>query len=501
MTKTNSSPPPDSPASDSPSPDSLAPDSTLSKSASEQARQAEQLREQWTRIIKGIRQDLGDTVWRNWIRNLRFQAKVNGVVVIAADSKLICTRVASQYGDRLRAHCQSEWDDVTDIRLEVIRSSQSLPEKPARASMKSASIKSDGVSDSGQSGGGIDAFDEMGGRIDPRMCFENFIVDKSNNFAHAAAMRVAESSTPAFNPLFLHGGVGLGKTHLMHAIAIYMRKNFSKRRVVYLSAEVFMHRFIKALRHRNTTQFKEEFRSVDVLMVDDVQFICGKNSTQEEFFHTFNALIDQNKQIIISADQSPTDLSGMEERLRSRLNWGMVADIHPTSYELRVGILQAKAEQEGIEIPLNVVEFLAHKITSNVRELEGALNRLFAFSTLVGKPITIDTVYEVLSDILRASNRQISIAEIQRRVASHYNIRLDEMHSKRRSQDIVHPRQVAMYLAKHLTLNSYPEIGHHFGGRDHTTVMHAVGKIEKMMLEKDAVADDIKMLKSFLQGG
>lgn len=460
------------------------------------------LREEWTRVIANMRQDLGDTVWRSWIRNLRFHSKENGIVTIAAESKLTRNRVASQYSDRLRAHCQSEWGDVHEVKVDVIRAAARLPEKPMRASEPDAAPPIDRAAipklDTVQP---IDAFDDIGGRIDPMMSFDNFIVDKSNNLAHAAAMRMADMSTPAFNPLFLHGGVGLGKTHLMHAIAGRIREQFTDRRVVYLSAEVFMHRFIKALRHRNTTQFKEEFRSVDVLMVDDVQFIGGKNSTQEEFFHTFNALIDQKKQIIISADKSPTDLSGMEERLRSRLNWGMVADIHPTTFELRVGILQAKAEREGVHIPENVIEFLAHKITSNVRELEGASNRLFAYSALVDKPISIDSVYEVLSDVLRASNRQVSVAEIQRQVASHYNIRLDEMHSKRRSRNIVHPRQVAMYLAKNLTTSSYPEIGHQFGGRDHTTVMHAVGKIEKMMLEENVVVDDIKMLKSLLNSG
>lgn len=457
----------------------------------------EEMREQWSRIITRMRQDLGDTVWRSWIRNLRLVSKDNGVLTIAAESKLTSNRVNSQYSDRLRAHCQSEWDDISTIKIEVIRQASRLPEKPMRASEEPASPdvpKLDAVQP-------LDAFDEIGGRIDPRMNFDNFIVDKSNNLAQAAAIRVAESATPVFNPLFLHGGVGLGKTHLMHAIAGRMRQHFPQKRVVYLSAEVFMHRFIKALRHKNTTQFKEEFRSVDVLMVDDVQFIGGKTSTQEEFFHTFNALTDQNKQIIISADKSPTDLTGMEERLRSRLNWGMVADIHPTTYELRMVILQSKAEQQGVHMPEMVLEFLARKITSNVRELEGALNRLVAYSTLVGKPITIDTVYEVLPDVLRASNRQISVAEIQRQVASHYNIRLDEMHSKRRSRNIVHPRQVAMYLSKQLTSSSYPEIGHHFGGRDHTTVMHAVSKIEKMMAEETVVIDDIKMLKSLLNAG
>ena len=245
-------------------------------------------------------------------------------------------------------------------------------------------------------------------------------------------------------------------------------------------------------------QFKERFRSVDVLMVDDVQFIGGKDSTQEEFFHTFNALVNDNKQIIISADKSPTDLKGVEERLRSRLNWGMVANINPTTFELRLGIIESRNEAEGIGLSHQVMEFLAHKITSNVRELEGALNRIVANKMINGDPITIDSVRVILADVLRASNRQVSMGEIKREVARHYNIRLEEMHSKRRSRNIVLPRQVAMFLAKNLTSNSYPEIGQHFGGRDHTTVMHAVNKVESMMNEDATMAEDIAMLRSLL---
>jgi chromosomal replication initiator protein len=343
-----------------------------------------------------------------------------------------------------------------------------------------------------------DSGDELGGILDQRMTFDNFIVGKPNELAYAAAMRAAESDVPSFNPLFLHGGVGLGKTHLMHAIAWHIRRRDPSRKVVYLSAEKFMYRFIRALRYRDTMQFKEQFRSVDVLMVDDVQFISGKDSTQEEFFHTFNALIDQNRQIILSADKSPTNLDGMEERLKSRLNWGMVADIHPTTFELRLGILQARAELEKINLPHKVMEYLAHKITSNVRELEGALNRLSAYASLFDVPITIDTVHEILSDLLRSSSAQISIDAIQREVARYYNIRQTEMHSNRRSRNIVRPRQIAMYLAKNLTNCSYPQIGSRFGDRDHTTVMHAVRKIEDMMTEDRQMADDVVMIRSLL---
>ena len=259
-----------------------------------------------------------------------------------------------------------------------------------------------------------------------------------------------------------------------------------------------MYQFIRALRYKDTMAFKEQFRNVDVLMIDDVQFISGKDSTQEEFFHTFNALVDQNRQIIISADKSPSDLEGVEERLRSRLGWGLVADIHPTSYELRLGILQSKAESLRAHVPPKVLEFMAHKITANIRELEGALNRIVAHAELVGREITLDTVQELLRDLLRASDRRISIDDIQRKVAEHYNIRVADMHSARRARLIARPRQVAMYLAKQLTARSLPEIGRKFGGRDHTTVMHAVRKIEELCTGDVSFAEDVELLKRML---
>jgi len=252
------------------------------------------------------------------------------------------------------------------------------------------------------------------------------------------------------------------------------------------------------LRFRDTMSFKEQFRSVDVLMIDDVQFISGKDSTQEEFFHTFNALVEDGRQVIVSADKSPTDLEGLEERLRSRLGWGMVADIHPADYELRLGILQAKAERARIAVPDKVLEFLAHRISSNVRELEGALTRIAAHASLVGREITIDSAAELLSDLLRASSRQVSIDEIQKRVAAHYDVRVAEMFSARRARNVARPRQVAMYLAKTLTSFSYPEIGRQFGGRDHTTVMHAVRTIEGLVGSDNRIAEDVQLLRSLI---
>ena len=286
----------------------------------------------------------------------------------------------------------------------------------------------------------------------------------------------------------------------MHAIAWHIRKRNPERHVIYLSAEKFMYQFIRALRYKDTVSFKDQFRSVDVLMIDDVQFIAGKDNTQEEFFHTFNALVDQNHQVIVSADKSPNDLEGMEDRMKSRLGWGLVADIHPTTYELRLGILQVKAEQLEVEIPPKVMEFLAHKITSNVRELEGALNRIVAYANLVGRQVSLEGTQEVLLDSLRANDRRVTIEEIQKRVSEHYNIRQSEMYSARRARAVARPRQVAMYLSKQLTSRSLPEIGRKFGGRDHTTVMHAVRKIEELRATDNTFAEDIELLRRMLEG-
>ena len=319
-----------------------------------------------------------------------------------------------------------------------------------------------------------------------------------------AARRVAEGGQVTFNPLFLYGGVGLGKTHLMHAIAHEVRRTRCDARVLYLSAEQFMYRFVVALRQKDMQGFKEIFRSVDMLMVDDVQFISGKESTQSEFFHTFNALIDQQKQIVISADRAPGEIEGLEERIKSRLQWGLVVDLHPTDYELRLGILQSKTEAHmlqnpGVTVGPGVLEFLAHRISSNVRVLEGALTRLFAFASLVGREINLDMAQECLADILRASERKVTIDEIIRKVADHYTLRISDLMSARRARAVARPRQVAMYLAKTLTTRSLPDIGRRFGGRDHTTVIHAIRKIEELKVSDAQIAEDVELLRRMLE--
>jgi chromosomal replication initiator protein len=266
-----------------------------------------------------------------------------------------------------------------------------------------------------------------------------------------------------------------------------------------MSAEKFMYRFITAIRSQATMEFKEQLRSVDVLMIDDLQFLIGKDATQEEFFHTFNALVDAGKQIVVSADKSPSDLSGLEDRVRTRLAVGMVADLHATTFELRISILASKAARAGAEVPRKVLEFLAHKITTNVRELEGALNRLVAHANLFGRQITLETTQEVLHDVLRAHDRRVTIEEIQKRVCEHWNIRLTDMSSARRARAVARPRQVAMYLAKQLTQRSLPEIGRKFGNRDHTTVMHAVQRVAELMERDAAFAEDVELIRRMLE--
>ena len=460
--------------------------------------QSSDIEQQWGQVRGLLRAEVGDTAYSTWLKPLDLAHVDGDRVVIAVPTQFMRDWVVAHYADRIRGLWTSINPSVRTIALNVRPATAGpsivadrLPAAPAV--LRAPEVEPAPANETA-------ALEELGARLDPRFTFETFVVGKPNEFAVAAAEGVATSPKPPFNPLFLYGGVGLGKTHLMHAIAHRVKQLDPNRRVVYLSAEKFMYQFVRALRSKDTMTFKELFRSVDLLMVDDVQFISGKDSTQEEFFHTFNTLVDRGRQIVISADRSPSDLAGLEERIRSRLGWGLVADIHPTTYELRLGILQAKAEQLGVGIPPRVIEFLASRITSNVRELEGALNRIVHQAGLVQKPISIDMAQEVLKDLLRANDRRVTIEEIQKAVVEHYSIRMADMTSARRSRAIARPRQMAMYLAKQLTPRSLPEIGKRFGGRDHTTVMHAVRQIERLTAEDRTIADDLEALKRKLQG-
>ncbi len=456
----------------------------------------------WGRVLGHLKDEVGETAYRSWLQSLRVERIDAGEAVIAAPTRFLCNWVATHYADRLLALWRIENPAVD--RLSLIVDPQVATRLPESGRVAEVSGAPAAAAEPASPAEIADDKGYLSAPLDVRFTFENFVVGKPNELAHAAARRVAEACanpvhTVPFNPLFLYGGVGLGKTHLMHAIAWHVRMHAPRRKVIYLSAEKFMYQFIRALRFRSTMDFKDQFRSVDLLMIDDVQFISGKESTQEEFFHTFNALVDQNRQIVITADKSPVDLEGLEERMRSRLGWGLAADIHPTTYELRLGILQSKAEQSGLRLPQKVMEFLAHKIVSNVRELEGALNRITAQMQLTGRDITLESAQELLRDLLRANERRVTIDEIQKRVAEHFTIKMAEMTSSRRARIVARPRQVAMYLAKQLTSRSLPEIGRKFGGRDHTTVMHAVRKIEELIASDRALAEDVELLRRMLQ--
>ena len=461
------------------------------------------LDEPWARVRGRLRGEVGDAAFRSWLKPLTLVSQREGTIRMAVPTRFMRDWVAANYAERLLGLWREEIDGVE--KVEIVVQPPARPQEKAQPAEEAETAQAKAAESAEKPP--IPAPSEAGDRsqdisapLDPRFTFEAFVVGKPNELAYAAARRVAEAKTVPFNPLFLYGGVGLGKTHLMHAIAWNIRQNHPDKRIIYLSAEKFMYQFVRALRTKDTMAFKEQFRTVDVLMIDDVQFIGGREATQEEFFHTFNALVDQNRQVVISADKSPSDLEGVEERMRSRLGWGLVADIHPTTYELRLGILQAKAEQAEVDIPSKVMEFLAHKITSNIRELEGALNRIVAHATLVGRPVTLETTQEVLHDLLRANDRRVTIEEIQKRVAEHFNVRVADMHSARRARNVARPRQVAMYLSKQLTARSLPEIGRKFGGRDHTTVMHAVKKIEELKLTDSGFAEDVDLLRRMLEG-
>jgi len=454
----------------------------------------EALKAEWAEVSEKLRSEVGEAAYQSWIRPIAIRGFQDGVVRASVPTRFMRDWVVAHYSEALADLWQAVNAEIRSVDIVV----------QAERALKAAEPAEDAGQESGKTvfaSPGADIRNEICAPLDRRFTFDQFVVGKPNEFAYAAARRVAEASkVPPFNPLFLYGGVGLGKTHLTHAIAWHIRQEAPSRTVVYLSAEKFMYRFIRSLREKTTVDFKEQFRSADVLMIDDVQFIAGKDSTQEEFFHTFNSLVDQGRQIVISADKSPSDLEGMEERLVSRLNCGLVADIHATTYELRLGILQSKAHQLVARIPEKVLEFLAHKITSNVRELEGALNRVVAHAQLVGRDITLESTQDVLHDLLRANDRRVTIEEIQKQVSQHFNIRLSDMHSARRARSVARPRQVAMYLAKQLTTRSLPEIGRKFGNRDHTTVMHAVRKVDELKERDTAFAEDVELLRRMLEG-
>ncbi len=336
--------------------------------------------------------------------------------------------------------------------------------------------------------------------LNSKYTFDSFVVGPSNRFAHAASLAVSDSPAKAYNPFFIYGGVGLGKTHLMHAIGQRVAQKAPKARILYISSEDFTNQLIGAIQNRSTPKFREKYRSVDVLLIDDIQFIAGKESTQEEFFHTFNALYDAHKQIVVSSDRPPKEIQSLEERLVSRFEWGLVTDIQPPDFETRVAILKKKSEKETIALPEDVLYFLGEKIRTNIRVLEGALIRVVAYAKLIGREVSVDLVKEVLKDMIIEGEKKVTIDLIQKKVSEYFDIKLSDMRAKKRSKAIAYPRQIAMYLARQMTDYSLPEIGEYFGGRDHTTVMHAYAKIEEDLKTRKGLKDSIDRLVQGIRG-
>jgi chromosomal replication initiator protein len=469
--------------------------------------------DRWVRVKKRLRAEVGEDVFSSWFARMEVDGIDTETVRLSVPTRFLKSWIQSHYAERLLACWQSEASEISRIELTVrsaVIRTMTQPVKPADPAGAAREFRdSKGtLSDLRAPASPVSAFQEAlgGSPLDPRLTFETFVVGRSNTLAHAAAKQVAQArrgDPVMFNPLYIHSGVGLGKTHLLQSIA-WAGELTAERKVLYLTAERFMYGFVAALRAQNALAFKEALRGIDVLVIDDLQFLQGK-STQVEFCHTLNALIDAGRQVIIAADRPPSELESLDERVRSRLAGGLVVEMGSLGEDLRLEILKAritsaKLHHPGFDVPAAVLTFIAKSVTHNGRDLEGALNRLLAHSKLTGQPITLEMAEREVRDLIRPQEpKRVKIEEIQRIVARQYNVSRADLLSSRRTANVVRPRQVAMYLAKTLTLRSLPEIGRRFGGRDHTTVLHAVRKIENLVHNDTALADEIELLKRQLQ--
>ena len=415
----------------------------------------------WEKILQHMERRVNAHSFSTWFRPTRLEAADTGRLLIRVPTPLFRKRLTQTYGDLLQAVLAEVAMPETQIDFVCTET-----EAPGAGETPPAQVRLD--------------FDSANHQLNQRYTFDSFVVGSSNQFAHAAAQAVAEQPSKSYNPLFLYGGVGLGKTHLMQAIGHAIKQRNPATRLTYVSAEKFTNEVIAAVRFDRMSSFRDRFRTMDVLLVDDIQFIAAKERTQEEFFHTFNALYDQQKQIVISSDCPPKEISSIEERLRSRFEWGLIADIQPPDLETKIAILQKKAESERVKLDDDVAEYIARSIKSNIRELEGALIRLLAFSSLTGVELNVVTAQEVLKNIIETQEKKVSIEQIQRRVGEHYGKRGQDLKVRSNSREIAFPRQVAMYIVKQLTAASLPEIGRQFGGKHHTTVLHSINKIENL---------------------
>ena len=446
----------------------------------------------WEQTKLAISNDVRVIVWKAWIEPLELIEYKNSILYLSAASYLISSRAETQYYETIFLQASKMFVNLKKIKI-LKQISEKIIDKEKNIKQVLTSKVNIHPDDE------VSFLTSAAIQLNPKFTFDNFVVGHSNEMAYAVSKRVSESMSTTYNPLYLYGQVGLGKTHLLNAIAIDLKEKFPNLKIVLMSAERFMYQFIKAIRLKDTIRFKDQFRSVDVLMIDDIQFIGGKGSTQEEFFYTFNDLIDKGKQIIITSNKPPIELKDLDEKLQSRLGGGLVVDFLPTNFDLRIDILNKKVQSLSLSIPNEVLEFLANKIDNNIRELEGALNRICANHDLTGRAITIENAEELLSDLLQINEKKISIALIQQQVSLYFNLKVTEMSSPRRSINIARPRQIAMYLCKEATSFSYPEIGKAFGGKDHTTVMHAVKKIEALSIADFKLKKDLIDLRKLIR--
>ena len=438
--------------------------------------------ELWSESLGAIKDHVGKQNFDTWIKPVRFITKNKNEVTLEVPNKFFRDWLTENYIGQIENILATIAKQEIKIVLAVNQKMDSRP------TAEKTSKKEEKERDKPQ----------RTNNLIPKYTFENFVVGASNQFAHAACMAVATQPGDNYNPLFIYGGVGLGKTHLVNAIGHRAEALRGSLKVVYLSSESFMNELIGSLRRDRMDEFKAKFRSVDILILDDVQFIAGKERTQEEFFHTFNSLYESHKQIVITSDKFPKEIPGLEDRLRNRFEWGLIADIQPPDMETRVAILQKKAEAEGVNLPPDVAIFLASNISSNVRELEGSLTRLSAFSSLTKAPITLDLTKEVLRNTLKGADREITVESIQKTICDYFNIKIGDLKAKRRTQNIALPRQVAMYLCRKHTENSFPAIGDKFGGRDHSTVIHASKTIEQRIKDDPHMQNTIDKLERTL---
>jgi chromosomal replication initiator protein len=444
----------------------------------------EQLEQLWNKVLAEVEQKITKPSFETWLKSTKLLSYKGSNVTIAAPNSFARDWLENHYVHLITGILTELTGEDLYIKFVVQKDNADddfeLPAPKIQAQTQ-------------------DNHEISPGMLNPKYTFDTFVIGSGNRFAHAASLAVAEAPAKAYNPFFIYGGVGLGKTHLMHAIGHYVMEQKPNAKVVYLSSEKFTNEFINSIRDNKAIDFRNKYRNVDVLLIDDIQFLAGKESTQEEFFHTFNTLHEESKQIVISSDRPPKEIPTLEDRLRSRFEWGLITDIAPPDLETRIAILRKKAKADGLDIPNEVMLYIANQIDTNIRELEGALIRVVAYSSLVNEDVTPELAAAALKDIIPSSKpRVVTILDIQHAVGEHYNIRLEDFSAKKRTKSIAFPRQVAMFLSRELTDYSLPKIGEEFGGRDHTTVIHAHEKIASLLKNDTQLQQDIKQIRSML---